>query len=93
MLTMSALCEGFLYNGKFITRLLSWGGILFTSLVAFILPLALALYVVKRSTAPGSIAVYGRFSLNSTQNQVRALQALLVFAVISITIAIVGDIV
>ncbi|KAL7579867.1 hypothetical protein ACA910_004878 [Epithemia clementina (nom. ined.)] len=82
----------FLYNGKAITKLLSWGGILFTSFVAFILPLSLALFVVRNSSAPGSVAVYGFFSLDSKRAQEHALIGLLGLAIVSIIAAIAGDV-
>jgi hypothetical protein len=45
------------YQGNDIADLLSWGGVLFTSVVAFILPLALALYTLLRCDVEGSIKV------------------------------------
>ena len=79
----------FLYDGKAITKLLSWGGILFTSIVAFILPISLALYVSKHSTAPGSVSVYGGF-LKSPRSERISLQILLCLALASIGLALYG---
>lgn len=85
-----------LYQGKAVTQLLSWGGVLFTSAVAFLLPLVLTLHtVLDYDTIQGSIQVYGggasqRF-LSSKRNQVVALVVLLTLAVLSVSAALVGQ--
>lgn len=83
----------FLYNGKVVTKLLSLGGVFFTSFVAFLLPLSLALYVVTNSSAPGSVAVYGGISLTSRPAQELAVLGLLILAITAVIAAIAGDVV
>jgi amino acid permease len=73
-----------------VTKLLSWGGVVFTSLVAFILPLLLALHVVKHYEDPGSITVYFGL-LESKSAHLCSLRVLLFLAITSVTIAIVGN--
>lgn len=77
------------YQGDAVTELLAWGGVLFTSAVAFILPLLLALHTVLEFDAQGVIDVYyGKFtSWNAQRN---ALVVLLVLAVVSVIVAIIG---
>jgi hypothetical protein len=78
------------YQGNAISDLLSWGGVLFTSLVAFILPLALALYTLLYFPDDhGSIAVYGRFIQSQIGKKV-SLLVLLILAVGSVGYAIQG---
>ena len=49
------------YQGDVIGDLLDWGGVLLTSAVAFLLPLCLALRVLRSTDYVGSVAVYGQF--------------------------------
>jgi hypothetical protein len=86
-----------LYRGDLVTMLLSWGGSIFTSLIAFIFPLLLAMRALETSSSDeeGSIEVYGTWwkTSNSTKNQEkRVLQALLVVSILSIAAAIIGNI-
>ena len=81
-----------LYAGKAITKLLSWGGIIFTSLVAFILPLILSIYVVRTNDAVGSILVYGGW-YKTKAAQLTTLYVLITFACLSIFVAILGNLV
>jgi hypothetical protein len=86
-----------LYRGDLVTMLLSWGGSIFTSLIAFIFPLLLAMRALEISSSDeeGSIEVYGTWwkTSNSTKNQEkRVLQALLVVSILSIAAAIIGNI-
>lgn len=79
-----------LYQGEAVTQLLSWGGVLFTSIVAFILPLLLALHTVLEFDVKGSIQVYfGYFS--SKRSQIIALVVLLGLSVISVMVALLGN--
>lgn len=78
-----------LYQGDAVTKLLAWGGVLFTSVVAFILPLLLALHTVLEFDVQGVIAVYGGF-FESSDSQRNALMVLLGLAVLSVVCAIVG---
>jgi len=77
------------YKGDNVASLLSWGGVLFTSFVAFILPLALALFSLQREDAEGSINVYGR-CLKSKFAQKWTLILLLVVASLAVVVAICG---
>jgi Transmembrane amino acid transporter protein len=86
-----------LYQGSKVTMLISWGGMIFTSLVAFLLPLALALYVVQTSyeDCQGYIRVYPwKISdyWSSKESQVRALKILLFVSSVAVAIAIVGNV-
>jgi lipid-A-disaccharide synthase-like uncharacterized protein len=78
-----------LYQGRAVTELLAWGGVLFTSVVAFILPLLLALHTVLEFDVQGAIAVYGGW-FESSDSQRNALIVLLGLAVVSVVCAIVG---
>lgn len=78
------------YQGNAIAELLSWGGVLFTSLVAFILPLALALYALTFCPDDdGAIVVYGRL-IQSHFGKKCSVWALLTLAVLSVGYAIIG---
>jgi hypothetical protein len=81
------------YQGDAITQLLSWGGIIFTSLIAFILPLLAALYSLSTSDREGSIDVYYPLHcVRSKSAQKAALQILLVLSAFSIVAAILGNV-
>lgn len=77
------------YQGDAVTELLAWGGVLFTSAVAFILPLVLALHTVLEFDAQGAIDVYfGKFTEWDAQRN--ALVVLLGLAVVSVIVAVIG---
>jgi hypothetical protein len=78
------------YQGSAISELLSWGGILFTGAIAFLLPLCLAVRVLRQTETPGSIKVYGNL-FSSRKAEVNATIALFVFAAACVTIAIIGQ--
>jgi hypothetical protein len=80
------------YQG--VTQLLSWGGIIFTSLVAFILPLLISIHALDTSDEKGYVEVYGSWELpvKSKASQKTGLQILLGLAILSIVAAIVGNI-
>jgi hypothetical protein len=72
-----------------VTDLLSWGGIVFTGMVVFILPLLLTIHVVRTSDAVGSVSVYfGLFEEKPAH--LRSLYVLLVLTAASIVAALVG---
>ena len=78
-----------LYDGEDVTTLLSWGGVIFTSLVAFILPLILALHVVQCFDYEGHVLVYfGYFKESVTE--ARLLYVLVFLAVLSVVAALIG---
>jgi Transmembrane amino acid transporter protein len=79
-----------LNDGKAVTTLLGWGGVIFTSLVAFILPLGLALYVAEKFDEKGTILVYGNY-LKDRISHAHTLRILLLLAALSIIVAIVGN--
>jgi Tryptophan/tyrosine permease family len=81
-----------LYDGQAITKLLSWGGIIFTSLVAFILPLILSIYVVRTNDTAGSIQVYGDW-YKTKKAHLTSLYVLFAMACLSIFVAILGNLV
>jgi len=79
------------YQGDSITQLLSWGGIIFTSVVAFILPIWIALHTLDTSDEQGVIDVYGRYTVSSKETQKFLLQILLGLSILSIAVAILGN--
>ena len=79
------------YQGDAIIKLLSWGGIIFTSLVAFILPLLLSLHSLEKSGAGGSVNAYKPWQLTSKRKQNSALTVLLALSITSIMIGIWGS--
>jgi len=83
------------YQGEALTKLLSWGGIMFTSLVAFILPLLVSIYSLHVSDVEGAIAVYGESQQGPTklskETQKILLYILLTISMVSITAAITGN--
>lgn len=78
-----------LYQGDSVKQLLAWGGVFFTSVVAFILPLLLALHTVLGYAAKGSIQIYGGW-FESPKSQRNALIILLGLACLSVVCAIIG---
>jgi hypothetical protein len=91
------------YQGSAISEILSWGGVLFTGAVAFVLPLYLAVRVLKSSNinsdntttsssspSAGSVQVYGNF-ITSTKWELHATVALLAVATVSVVLAILGQ--
>ena len=90
-----------LHGGDAVTKLLSYGGVGFTSLVAFILPLVLALHVANKADDfpdQGSINVVGLgcFGLNKLNDkakqywEIASLRILLSVAILSVLAAIFG---
>jgi hypothetical protein len=82
------------YQGSAISEILSWGGVLFTGAVAFVLPLYLAVRVLKSNsdtTSAGSVQVYGNF-ITSTKWELHATVALFAVATISVVLAILGQV-
>jgi hypothetical protein len=78
-----------LYNGSAITKLLAWGGVIFSSLVSFILPFALAVYVAQEYDYQGHVSVYyGRFT--SKPQEIITTRILLAVVVVSVVMALVG---
>ena len=80
------------YQGDAITTLLSWGGILFTSIIAFILPLWIALHTLDTSDEQGVISVYGIYSVTSKTRQKQLLRILMGLSLFSIAAAILGNV-
>jgi hypothetical protein len=79
------------YAGDAIGTLLSWGGVILLSSVAFILPLSLAYRALKaRPEEAGAVEVYGPF-LKTFKQQKVALRILLMTASASVVIAILGE--
>jgi hypothetical protein len=80
-----------LYQGASVTTLLAWGGVLFTSAVAFLLPLVLALHILKEYEREGVISVYRGFAVVQTREQkIVATKVLLALASLSVAAAILG---
>jgi hypothetical protein len=79
------------YQGDSIAELLSWGGILFTSAVAFLLPLYLALRtLITFPDAKGSLHVYGGL-IQNRETQIRMLYFLLLAASVAVCLGIIGQ--
>jgi hypothetical protein len=76
------------YRGHLITELLTWGGTLFTSLVAFLFPIVLAMRALDVSDNPGSI-----FGNSKMQHTKCTLYCLLAVAIIAILASIVGNLI
>lgn len=78
------------YQGDAIEQLLSWGGVLFTSVVAFILPLSLALYMLLfRPECEGAIDVHGKI-VTSRRANIVALSFLLLGGSSAVAFALIG---
>jgi len=74
------------YKGSAAAKLLSWGGVIFTSIIAFVAPLLLSIYSVTKNMV-GSINVWGYFNLSKKQ-EITALLLLLMMSVVCITFPI-----
>lgn len=72
------------------TGLLGWGGIIFTSIIAFLAPLGLALHAESEFDVDGSIKIYGNLELTKRQ-KIITLYALLMFSIASIVLAVIGQ--
>jgi len=79
------------YKGDAIYQLLSWGGIMFQSLIAFILPLLLALRSLEVASDEGSVNVYKPLHVASKKAKRLAIRIILLLAVASIIAAILGN--
>lgn len=79
------------YKGDAIYQLLSWGGIMFQSLIAFILPLLLALRALEVASDEGSVNVYKPLHVASKKAKRLAIRIILLLAVASIIAAILGN--
>jgi hypothetical protein len=78
------------YQGNAIADLLSWGGVFFTSAIAFILPLMLALYMLIKSRGnQGTVNVYCGL-IQSRYAKIISVFGLLVMAMLSVGYAIKG---
>eukprot|EP00536_Pseudo-nitzschia_multiseries_P002651 jgi/Psemu1/251889/estExt_Genewise1Plus.C_350140 len=76
------------YRGGLVTLLFAWGGILFTSLIAFLFPIFLSLRALDVSENPGAI-----FGQQDRQHQKRLLLCLLAVAIVAVSISIVGNLI
>lgn len=79
-----------LNDGTAITKLLSWGGIIFTSLIVFVFPLLLAIHEMQNTAAPGSIDVYCGL-IKGHRAELISLWILLFLAMTSVSLAIWGN--
>jgi hypothetical protein len=83
------------YQGNAVGDLLSWGGTLLTSALAFILPLYLALRALQSQTdlfVGGSVPIYvSHYMIHNRAAQIAALRLLLGIAVFSVIAAIGGQ--
>jgi hypothetical protein len=71
-------------NGTFFT------GIIFTSIIVFIAPLGLSLYVVYTNDTQGSVPVYGSYVPSKVKQEI-FLWILLAASIASIVLAIIGE--
>ena len=84
-----------LYEGKGVTNLLSWGGVICTSLVAFVLPIWITLHTVEEFEYHGSIDVFSSYfpTLQKSKSaQIKSLRVLMVLAILAIIAAIIGNV-
>jgi len=79
------------YQGDAIYQLLSLGGIIFTSLIVFILPLVVSLRALDVSTDEGSVDVYKPLHPMSKNSQKVATRVIISLAVASIIVAGFGN--
>ena len=70
--------------------MLGWGGIIFTSIIAFLAPLGLALHTESKFDVVGSINIYGNLELTK-QQKIGTPYALLLFSIASIVLAVIGE--
>ena len=74
------------YRGAMVTLILTWGGILFTSLVAFLFPIFLAIRALEVSDNPGSI-----FGNHRTEHKKNTLQCLLIISIVVVLASIIEN--
>jgi len=79
------------YQGDAVYQLLAWGGTIFTSLIAFIIPLFLELCALKKGYRQGSVDVYKPLNVTSNEAQNLAIRITLILGVSSIIVAILGN--
>ena len=75
------------YRGEAVTELLSWGGILFTSMIGFLFPILLAIQALDVSTNSGAI-----FGFQKAHHERRTLQWLLGLAITAVIASILGKV-
>jgi hypothetical protein len=81
-----------LYRSSSVATLLSWGGVIFTGLIAFLFPVLLAIYVTRIVDVEGSVSVsFGGF--RSKRINLMLLYILLFLIVVSLVVALVGNII
>jgi hypothetical protein len=80
----------FLYDGGAVAKLLSWGGVIFTSLVAFILPIALALHVTEEFDYDGTVSVYFGY-VRTVAAEITTLRVMMVMASLAVALAVLGN--
>jgi len=79
------------YQGDAVYQLLAWGGMIFTSLIAFILPLFLALCALEKGCSDGSVDVYKPFHVKSHEAKNLAIRIIIAVGIGSILVAILGN--
>jgi len=79
------------YTGDWVTQLLSWGGMIFTTLVAFILPVLISLHTLEETDEPGSVLIYGSWDFTEKSSQATALKVLLVLSVLASLAGLAGN--
>jgi len=79
------------YQGEAVYSLLAWGGTIFTSLIAFVLPLFLAYCALEKGYSQGSVDVYQPFHVTTNEAQNLAIRIILTIGISSILVAILGN--
>jgi len=79
------------YNGAAVEQLLSWGGMLFTSICAFLAPTLLALKATLQSSEKGSVPVWFGVELSPRADKI-ALFVLVILSVLLVLVSIVGQV-
>jgi hypothetical protein len=72
-----------------VTDLLSWGGLIFTGMVVFVLPLLLTMHVAQTSDVKGSVRVYFGY-WEDKPTHLKSLYILLALTSLSLVVAIAG---
>jgi hypothetical protein len=80
----------FLYDGGAVAKLLAWGGVIFTSAIAFILPIAIALHVATKYGYEGSVVVYFGY-IRTVAAEITTLRIMMVMATLSVILAVIGN--
>ena len=80
------------YNGARVEQLLSWGGMLFTSICAFLAPTILALKATYKSNEKGSVPAWFGIELSARGDKI-ALYLLVIMSTVLVLLSICGQLI